>query len=66
MTKTVATPRIWSNSAKDCYFRGCRCLGYSVYNLIGKQCRMKQTVIELVKKLGVSEGEKRTHNIQSD
>ena len=24
------------------------------------------TVIELVKKLGVPEGEKRTHNIQSD
>ena len=42
----------WTPAAKKCYFRGCRCLGCSVYNLIGKQCRMKQTVIELVRQLG--------------
>lgn len=57
----------WTPAAKECYFRGCRCLGCSVYNLIGKQCRMKQTVLYLVTKLGAPTNEQRTlKNIEGE
>lgn len=42
----------WTRSAKDCYFLGCICSLCPVYQIIGKKCRMKQTVLALVRKLG--------------
>lgn len=43
----------WTKSAKECYFRNCHCNGCEVYKMLGRHCRMKQTVIELVRELGV-------------
>lgn len=43
----------WTPAAKDCYYRGCICKGCFYENYFSKdKCHMKQTVIELVKKLG--------------
>ena len=46
----------WTQSAIDCYERCCICNGCPMYELIGKQCRMKTSVLELVRKFGVPEG----------
>lgn len=47
----------WTNAAIYCYERGCRCANCIYYEIIGKRCQMKKTVIELVKKLGIPEGQ---------
>lgn len=47
--------RRWTPSAKDCYFRGCVCPGCPIFEIIGNQCRMKRTVLNLVRKLGKPE-----------
>lgn len=41
----------WTKSAIDCYMRGCRC-NNCLMNKLESKCRMKTTVIELVKILG--------------
>lgn len=46
----------WTPSAIDCYERGCICNGCPMYELIGKKCRMKSSVLELVRKFRVPEG----------
>lgn len=57
----------WTPAAIDCYKRFCKCKGCFYEDYFTKsKCQMKYTVLELVKKLGVPEGEERTHNIQSD
>lgn len=48
--------RRWTDAAIYCYKRGCRCIGCLYYEIIGKRCQMKKTVIELVKKFGKPEG----------
>jgi hypothetical protein len=50
------TSKNWTPTAVDCYSIGCICSKCSLYNIYfshsdGK-CRMKETVIELVRKLG--------------
>lgn len=42
----------WTQSAIDCYFLGCVCHKCSVYEILGKRCKMKYVVLELVKKFG--------------
>lgn len=42
----------WTEAAVDCYKRGCVCQGCLIYEQIGKDCRMKASVLELVRKLG--------------
>ena len=50
----------WTQSAVDCFSIGCscsRCFLYSVYfSKRDYKCRMKESVIELVRKFGVPEG----------
>jgi hypothetical protein len=43
----------WTQTAIECYQRGCRCNGcfYENYFTKGK-CQMKYTVLELVRQLG--------------
>ena len=46
------TYRRWSVGAIECYKRNCICKGCPTFDLIGKQCRMKQSVLSLVKNVG--------------
>ena len=50
-----ASLRRWIQSARDCYFRGCVCSDCPIFEIIGNQCRMKRTVLMLVRKLGKPE-----------
>ena len=51
----------WTPAAIDCYSIGCRCSKCNLYKIYfsnsGFKCRMKDTVIELVRKLGVPQGD---------
>ena len=46
----------WTKSAIECYLRGCICRNCSVYNAIGKRCKMKKAVLYLVRKYGMPKG----------
>ena len=50
------TSKNWTNTAIDCYELGCNCSKCNLYKIYftGKvfKCRMKETVIELVRRLG--------------
>lgn len=50
-----ASPMRWTPSAVDCYFRGCICKGCPIQEILGNRCRMKQSVLKLVKKFGKPE-----------
>lgn len=52
--KQMPKPVKWTELAKECYERGCICNG-CVFSeiLISSNCRMKRTVLELVKLFGV-------------
>ena len=60
--------RRWTQTAKECYMRGCICKGCPVYELIFKdqsiKCKMKTAVIEMVRKLGITEDMKRNDLIE--
>lgn len=43
----------WTKGAKECFFRGGRCEGCITFGILGYRCRMKQSVLELVRKYGV-------------
>ena len=43
--------RRWTDSAIECYKRGCRCSGCTIKQIY-PQCRMKNSVIQLVAKFG--------------
>ena len=51
--------KIWTQTAIDCYSIGCRCSICDLYKIYfskrNYKCKMKDTVIELVRKLGVPE-----------
>ena len=54
----------WTPTAIDCYRIGCRCSECNLYKLFFKKsfskCKMKETVIELVRQIGapnLEEGE---------
>ena len=50
------TSKIWTQSAVDCYNIGCRCSKCNLYKIYFQKsvfkCKMKETVIELVRKIG--------------
>lgn len=47
----------WTQSASDCYLIGCNCSRCSLYKIYFAgsifKCKMKETVIELVRKYGI-------------
>lgn len=43
----------WTKGAAECYERGCRCEGCPTFELIGKECKMKRSVVRLVQDYGV-------------
>jgi len=49
----------WTQSAIDCYSIGCMCTKCNLYKVFfstrNLKCRMKETVIELVRKIGKPE-----------
>jgi len=47
----------WTRAAADCYFLGCQCEKCEVFRIIGKKCKMKYTVLELVRRHGIPERE---------
>lgn len=51
--------RRWSDTAKECYKRGCICNGCSIYESFFKtnkrKCLMKNAVLEMVRKFGITE-----------
>lgn len=51
--------KIWTPTAIDCYKLGCRCSKCNIYKIYFAnapyKCKMKETVIELVRKLGAPE-----------
>lgn len=50
---TTCKIRRWTTTAIECYKRGCNCQGCLMKKLIKSQkCKMKNTVIELVRILG--------------
>ena len=50
----------WTPTAVDCYLLGCTCSKCNLYKIyFGKseqKCKMKETVIELVRRFGIPEG----------
>ena len=50
----------WTPSAIDCYLLGCACSKCYLYKIYfqdnNMRCRMKDTVIELVRRFGTPEG----------
>ena len=52
--------RRWTKSAIDCYNRGCVCKGCEYQKILSCHCRMKLTVLELVRLLGKPENIKHT------
>ena len=44
--------RVWTQTAKECYLRGCVCSGCPMREQLETNCYMKAAVIELVKKFG--------------
>ena len=54
-----STSKNWTPTAIECYQLGCSCSRCSLYKLYFSEslsnCRMKETVIELVRRLGAPE-----------
>ena len=52
----------WTSAAIDCYLIGCSCSRCNLYKIYFSEsnfhCRMKETVIELVRRCGAPEREK--------
>lgn len=42
----------WTRTAIECYERGCVCHKCPVQNILSQKCKMKVSVLELVKKFG--------------
>ena len=42
----------WTKSAIECYESGSLCANCGIFSVIGKQCRMKETIKTLIKKIG--------------
>lgn len=55
------TSKNWTPTAIDCYKLGCMCSKCNLYKIYfqdkSSKCKMKETVIELVRKLGIPEGD---------
>lgn len=44
--------KVWTDTAIDCYNRGCKCEGCVLNEIVETRCHMKQAVLELVRKFG--------------
>ena len=59
------TSKKWTQTAIDCYTIGCNCAKCNIYKIYFSAsfggCKMKYTVIELVRKLGVPKTEDIKH-----
>lgn len=67
--KTATSVRRWTQTAIDCYKRGCVCSGcfYNDFFKGGPQrCQMKSTVLELVRTLGTPNIEKKASVIENN
>lgn len=42
----------WTQSAVECYLIGCTCSKCYLYPILKNKCKMKQSVIELVRQFG--------------
>lgn len=42
----------WTQGAVECYSRGCVCEGCETYEIIGKECKMKNSVLSLWRDIG--------------
>ncbi|MDD3238241.1 MAG: hypothetical protein PHV37_09120 [Candidatus Gastranaerophilales bacterium] len=51
--RNIATPTKWTSAAVQCYQIGCICKNCDMYEIIGDKCSMKDSVVELVKKIGI-------------
>lgn len=56
ITCSETTSKNWTPTAKECYSLGCVCSKCNLYKIYfansGIRCRMKETVVELVRRLG--------------
>ena len=63
------TSKIWTPTAIDCYNIGCRCSRCNLYKIYFEKnvfkCKMKETVIELVRKYGVPQEQGDKYNEES-
>lgn len=48
----------WTDTSIFCYYRGCRCDGCYIKEILESECKMKPAVIELVRKFGAPNEEK--------
>lgn len=48
----VVAQRRWTRSAVECYKLGCVCHKCFLYEIMGDRCRMKNAVIDLVRRFG--------------
>lgn len=60
------TYRHWSTGAIECYERNCVCKGCPTFDLIGKQCKMKQSVLSLIRNVGLPDTEKKQQIINDE
>lgn len=44
--------RYWTQGAVECYSRGCVCQGCELFEILGKNCKMKESVLSLFRQLG--------------
>jgi hypothetical protein len=44
--------RRWTQGAVECYSRGCVCQGCELFEILGKNCKMKKSVLSLITDLG--------------
>lgn len=42
----------WTLGSIECYKRGCICTNCPTFNILGNKCRMKVSVLNLVRKFG--------------
>lgn len=52
----------WTKGSKECYFRGCRCADCPTFQILGDKCKMKESVINLVRRYGAPPKEERGLN----
>lgn len=44
--------RYWTQGAVECYSRGCVCQDCELFEILGKNCKMKESVLSLFRQLG--------------
>lgn len=44
--------RRWTQGSIECYNRGCQCTDCPTFNILGDKCKMKESVLSLVRLYG--------------